>query len=556
MILIYKLAAVLSLTLLFPPVTSCDQDIRMESRKDLTGIYVVSVVPTGAPFFTTQTVNDVATISINCSSATATLGSLIIRMENDVPLEYFTGATVKCSGSDSQLFDFAASGNVSIKGKEISLTGSYHFTNGDNILKISLISNNLPLTGKYRIENIELRTSEGAKIPIPYTHYPVIRVAMKLRSAGQDNVNTWRIPGLITTNRGTIIAVYDVRYNNSGDLQENIDIGMSRSRDGGETWEAMKVIMDMGEYGGLGQERNGMGDPCILYDNYNDVIWVASLWMNGGDPGKALWFASQPGMSPRVTGQFMLVKSSDDGLTWSQPENITPQIKNPDWQLLLQGPGRGITMKNGTLVFPAQFKSDLGVKAIDGGRFTCQSTIVFSSDAGRSWKIGTGAKTNTTEAQVVELSDGSLMLNMRDDRNRSDKSATNGRAVSVTRDMGTTWDTHPSSNRLLPEPNCMAGLLAADLLIEGHTKKILFFSNPANREKRSDMTIKASMDEGFSWPEKNQVVVDRREGYGYSCLTMIDANYLGILYEGIKELYFMKIPVSDLLTDYKRSRKK
>jgi len=400
--------------------------------------------------------------------------------------------------------------------------------------------------GKLRIESVILSFSNGATAR--YTAAAtgsVIRFGKIVRAAGQDGCDTYRIPGLVTTSAGTLIAVYDNRYNNSKDLQEDIDIGMSRSTDGGRTWEPMKVIMDMGEYGGLPQNLNGAGDPSILYDQITNTLWVAALWMSGSAPDKMLWWASQPGMTPQETGQFMLVKSTDDGLTWSDPVNITEQIKDPAWQLLLQGPGRGITMSDGTLVFPAQFKTDIGVKAIDGGQYTCHSTIIYSKDGGDTWHIGTGAKSNTTEAQVGELSDGSLMLNMRDDRNRSDKSDSNGRAVAVTSDMGRTWTVHPSSNSALPEPNCMASLIASDLSVDGLKKKVLFFSNPNDKASRVNMTVKASTDEGLTWPEQQQVKLFGPAGYGYSCLTMVDEEHVGILYEGVKELYFQKIPVSD-----------
>lgn len=375
----------------------------------------------------------------------------------------------------------------------------------------------------------------------------IFRPGVVLRAHGQDNVDTYRIPGLITTNKGTLIAVYDNRYNNSKDLQEDIDIGMSRSTDGGQTWQPMKVIIDMGEFGGRSQRLNGTGDPCVLYDDKTNTIWVAALWMSGASETQMLWWASKPGMSPEETGQFMLVKSTDDGMTWSQSINITSQVKDPAWQLLLQGPGRGITTSDGTLVFPAQFKPDLGTKAIDGGQYTCHSTIVYSKDHGETWHIGSGAKSNTTEAQVVQLSDGSLMLNMRDDRNRADKSETNGRAVAVTTDMGETWATHPSSNSLLQEPNCQASIISADLLINGKKQQVLFFSNPDSKTNRNHMTIKASLDEGLTWPVEYQTELNSEDGYGYSCMTMTDDHTIGIVYEGIKDLYFQKIPVSDIL---------
>lgn len=401
-----------------------------------------------------------------------------------------------------------------------------------------------------RIETVTFTFSNGSSASYrAKPEDPVIRFGRIVRAAGQDGADTYRIPGLVTTNKGTLVAVYDIRYNNSKDLQEDIDIGMSRSTDGGRTWEPMKVIMDMGEYGGLPQNLNGIGDPSILYDHTTGTLWVAALWMSGSAPDKMLWWASQPGMTPQETGQFILVKSTDDGLTWSEPVNITSQIKDTAWQLLLQGPGRGITMDDGTLVFPAQFKADIGTKALDGGQYTCHSTVVCSRDGGNTWQIGTGAKSNTTEAQVVQLADGTLMLNMRDDRNRSDKGDTNGRAVAVTGDLGRTWTAHPSSNSALPEPNCMASLISAKIKIAGADKNILFFSNPDDRNSRIRMTIKASTDQGLTWPEENQVELFGPSGYGYSCLTMVNETQVGILYEGVKELYFQIIPAADFFGD-------
>ncbi len=397
------------------------------------------------------------------------------------------------------------------------------------------------------IRSVALSFSDGSRIKLRRSESdPEIRFGRVLRAAGQDGSDTYRIPGIVTTSEGTLIAVYDVRHNSSKDLQEDIDIGMSRSTDGGQTWEPMKVIMDMGEYDGRSQQLNGTGDPCVLYDHNTNTIWVAALWMSGSAPDQMLWWASRPGMTPGETGQFLLVKSTDDGITWSQPMNITEQIKEPAWQLLLQGPGRGITLTDGTLVFPAQFKADAGVKALDGGQYTCYSTIVFSKDGGITWHIGTGAKSNTTEAQVVQLKDGSLMLNMRDDRNRTDKGPTNGRAVAVTRDLGRTWSVHPSSNSALPEPNCMASLIAADLNVKGAMKKILFFSNPDDKHSRTHITVKASFDEGLTWPRDKQLEIYSPECFGYSCLTMIDQNTLGILYEGTKEIFFQRITLNSL----------
>ncbi|MZQ48967.1 MAG: exo-alpha-sialidase [Bacteroidales bacterium] len=437
-----------------------------------------------------------------------------------------------------------------IRGNKVIIKGRFALQEGENRLSIVAgIRENANLDNVLELEKADIFPNRGKVLTVS-RHDPIrLRYALVLRASGQDGCDTYRIPGLITTGRGTLVAVYDARYNRSKDLQENIDVGMSRSTDGGQTWEPMKIIIDMGEYGGLPKNMNGVGDPCILYDNKNDVIWVAALWLNGSSPDKMAWWDSKPGMLPGETGQFILVKSTDDGLTWSEPVNITSQIKKPEWQLLLQGPGKGITMTDGTLVFPAQFKANTGEKALDGGIFTPFSTIVYSRDGGETWTIGTGAKSNTTEAQVVELPDGSLMLNMRDDRNRTEKGSANGRAVYTSADMGTNWTVHPSSNSVLTEPNCMASIIASDIGINGKLKRVLFFSNPDHDSERINMTIKASLDNGFTWPGEFRLLLNGAAGYGYSCLTMVNDSTLGIVYEGMKDLYYQKIRVRDVLNN-------
>lgn len=358
-------------------------------------------------------------------------------------------------------------------------------------------------------------------------HY--FRVGIAVRKAWDDSVHTYRIPGITTTDKGTLIAVYDIRYRHSGDLPANIDVGMSRSTDGGRTWEPMKIIMDMG----APHENNGVGDPAILFDPVAKKIWVAALWSKGNRSIAG----SKPGLSPDTTGQFVLASSDDDGLTWSQPSSITTQVKNPAWHLYFNGPGNGIAMKNGTLVFPSQYWDETTKPASVG---IPHSAIIYSEDHGKTWKSGTGAKSNTTEAQVVETTPGTLMLNMRDNRG-------NYRSVATTTDLGKTWVEHRTSYAALPDPVCMAGFIKATVRVKGKLKEVLFFSNVVSQTSRSNTTIKASLDLGETWPVSNQLLLDERPGYGYSALTRIDENTIGIIYEGERDLYFLRIPVSDII---------
>ena len=500
------------------------------------------------PVFLQKSVNEIAVVNIPKTENTQyeRLTSVTLRFSNDDVKN--TLKKVQLLGrADNNAQESLQIGETSGIGKETTIAVDLPLSASNNSFSISVeAQENTNIKNQIQLESVILEFDNNTKQSIQ-PDKNTIRLGHIVREQGQDNCDTYRIPGLVTTNNGTLIAVYDARYNNSKDLQEDIDIGMSRSTDGGQTWEPMKIIMDMGEWGGRSQRLNGIGDPCVLYDNKTNTIWVAALWMSGATEKDMLWWASKPGISPEETGQFILAKSTDDGLTWSEPINITEQIKDPAWQLLLQGPGRGICTDDGTLVFPAQFKSDTGDKALDGGQFTCHSTIVYSKDQGETWEIGTGAKTNTTEAQVVELPDGSLMLNMRDDRNRKDKGDTNGRAVSVSNDWGKTWEVHPSSNHALPESNCMASIIGTEVTLNGSKKNVLFFSNPNNKNERKNMTIKASLDNGLTWPEEFQVKLNEEGGYGYSCLTMVDDETIGILYEGVKELYFQKIAIADIL---------
>lgn len=433
----------------------------------------------------------------------------------------------------------AANPSYSIKVNEqlspqhtVSFTPSYELFPGINYFWVSLqMHTSTSLLSKVSAEFVSA-TLDGKIAPLSlHDQATPHRMGIGVRHAGDDGAAAYRIPGLATSNTGTLLAVYDIRYNNSVDLQEHVDVGLSRSTDKGQTWEEMRIPLQFGQFNGLPEAQNGVGDPAILVDSKTGTIWIAALWTHGMGNRRA-WHNSLKGMEIHETGQLVLSKSDDDGKTWSPPINITQQVKDPSWKLLLQGPGRGISMHDGTLVFPIQFIDSTSIPS---------AGIMYSKDSGETWKIHTPARDNTTEAQVAETSQGVLMLNMRDNRGGS-------RAVSTTTDLGLTWQTHPSSRKTLQEPVCMASLLQVNANDNILNKDILLFSNPNSTKERNKITIKISLDGGISFPEEYQVLLDEEHGWGYTCLTMIDQETIGILYESsAAHMTFQAVKLTDMV---------
>ncbi|MEN9953255.1 MAG: hypothetical protein RLZZ520_1523 [Bacteroidota bacterium] len=388
-----------------------------------------------------------------------------------------------------------------------------------------VMKNDASIDGKIELHCTKLTTQQGKPIEVVADQSNhAKRIGVSVRKAGENNVHTYRIPGIIKTDKGTLISVYDIRYLSSVDLPGNIDVGMSRSVDNGKTWEPMKVVMDMG----APHDNNGVGDPSILFDPVTKKIWVAALWSKGNRSIAG----SLPGLSPDTTGQFVLVSSNDDGLTWTKPYSITPQIKNPIWHLFFNGPGNGITMKDGKLVFAAQYWNENKMP---------YSTLIYSDDHGISWKGNiNGPKSNTTESQLIETTPGTLMLNMRDNRGGF-------RSIATTNDMGKTWTEHGTSFSALQDPVCMGSIIKTSVNNGGSLQDIVFFSNPNTRSGRYNITIKASLNLGEQWLPQNQLLIDERQCYGYSSLTPIDENTVGLLYEGTRDLYFVKVPVTEII---------
>lgn len=355
-------------------------------------------------------------------------------------------------------------------------------------------------------------TGRAVAEPAPFTG---IQITV-LRKSGDEGIHTYRIPGITTTKSGALLAVYDLRHKSSGDLPGDIDVAAQRSADNGATWSPMQRVLDF-DSAEKGSAGNGVGDPCVVADLQTGSVFVAGLWSFG----KRGWVGSGSGLEPKETGQFVLARSDDDGLTWSKPINITKQVKQPEWKLCFQGPGRGIQLRDGTLVIPAQFKdgSTNGVP---------HSFFIYSEDHGKTWKPSpppiAGDNPWTTESQVAELTDGGILISMRNHDVRKQRAwSVFTRSPATGKLDGGIWSPVILA---LDDPTCAAGLVHYPPKKLG--EDVVLFSNPASKSARKRMTVHLSRDGGKTWPVSK--LVDERPA-SYSCLTVLSDGSVGLLYE-------------------------
>lgn len=331
--------------------------------------------------------------------------------------------------------------------------------------------------------------------------------------AGADGVREYRIPALVTTAKGTLLALCDARVEAPGDAPNNIDLVLKRSEDQGETWSPTSVIADF-------PGTRAACDPCLLVDGRTGKIWVVydHVWPDP-DSMEQAGETLPAGVRPDRTGRIITLHaifSEDDGRTWSPPTDITRQLTREGWLSVMAAPGRGIRMRNGRLVVPCYSR-----RADGPGRQGDFSSVAYSDDGGRTWSLGSGAGPATNECQVVELANGDLMLNMRSYHGRG------CRAVATSGDGGETWSelTHDTA---LIEPRCQASLIRYGAGADGGGRDRLLFSNPAHRTERVNMTVRSSPDSGATWPVSRVV---HPGPAAYSCLTVLEDGRIGLLFE-------------------------
>ncbi len=304
-----------------------------------------------------------------------------------------------------------------------------------------------------------------------------------------EKVSCYRIPAMVTAPNGDLVVTIDERVPSCNDLRgsRDINIVMRRSQDQGKTWTRIERIIDFPE----GQSAS---DPSMIVDGATGEIFLFYNFMDL-DTERDVYY-------------LHVVKSKDSGETWSKPEDITGQITKPEWHSDFKfiTSGRGIQTSTGKLLHCLV-------------NLQCGMHLFGSDDHGESWYLIDTPIKPGNESKVVELADGSWMINSRVNRKGM-------RYVHVSDDLGATW--HSRAEPLLIDPGCNGSIIRYSTVKEDSGKSCLLFSNAKMKKGRQNMTVRISYDEGHTWSNGKTIYSGSS---AYSTMTVLRNGDIGLLFE-------------------------
>jgi sialidase-1 len=334
---------------------------------------------------------------------------------------------------------------------------------------------------------------------------------------GQGGYQTYRIPAVVVSTKGTVLAFCEGRKYGAGDAGE-IDLLLRRSTDGGKTFSKQQVVWH--------DRGNTCGNPCPVVDRTTGAVLLLMTHNLGED---AEWKILD--LKSKGTRTVWISKSVDDGLSWSQPVDITRSTKDPHWAWYATGPGAGVQLASGRLLVPCDHS--------DPRTRTFHSHVIYSDEHGENWRLGGRTGPGANECEAVELAGGALLLNS---RNAGGKGC---RAISLSRDQGLSWS-KLSYDKTLVEPTCQ-GSIRRYATAAGDGKSRILFSNPAHKNQRVGLTVRLSYDECRTWPVRKVLYAGPA---AYSCLAEAADGTILDLYERGERDPYQKISLARFKLDW------
>jgi len=335
------------------------------------------------------------------------------------------------------------------------------------------------------------------------THTDVFR-------AGTDGYHTYRIPAIVTAADGSLIAFAEARKDNRSDPGGgDIDLVAKRSTDQGVTWSAMQIVDDPGV-------KWGASNPTPVLDRSNNRLWI---FYNRWEPG----FGTDLSRPGTMNNQTWARWSDDNARTWSAPRDITRESRDvATWGAVFLGPGGAIQTRSGRLLIPSAMKYDAYSVIGSVGGYTgpigmMRAYAIFSDDHGATWRRGELASALTNENQFVELADGAILMDAR-------QNAGEHRWLMTSQDGGRSWGRPRSGQALTPVATSIERF---SLRSAGGDRDRLIWTGPAG-PGRKRLVVRVSYDEGQTW-------MNERVLYGglasYSDAAMLPDGTAGILWE-------------------------
>lgn len=292
---------------------------------------------------------------------------------------------------------------------------------------------------------------------------------------GDYGSRNFRIPAIVTAKDGSLVIATDKRKNNEGDLPEDIDILINRSTDGGRTWSEPVVLAQ-----GAGFEH-GFGDCALVQTNDQGGLMAAFVG------GKGLWAST-----PENSNRSYIARSFDNGLTWSEPQDVTALIFGAEcadslrqtWRASFFGSGNGLLTSKGRIMFVAAIR--------EAEEWQLNNYVFYSDDNGETWNLSQRASVGGDEAKVVELNDGRILMSIRHEGNRW---------FNISEDGGETWQPEVSVWNDITAPACNGDIIRYKF----GNEDCLLHSVPYG-DSRDSVTVFVSLDEGLTWPVRRCVV--------------------------------------------------